>query len=252
MRDGTPEVTPMASDTPRAVFDNPNFDVDHWKTGVDFVAVGADPSWSIDLDFDGTFRFAVAGAPPVEVPAGKGMRAQDADVMRYRTVTEGSEIIVTLMAGECSSESSSLALTHRVRVDFKLPDARDYTSYQGCGRYVIDPRLNDIWALRAVGGQAVDIATLRKGAPVLEFHLRDWRVLGHTGCNSLQGRFAVVGPQILRFGPLTTTRMACPNPALEQTLLTTLSDRQLEYTLNKGRLELRRPGHDALRFQKVD
>jgi heat shock protein HslJ len=58
----------------------------------------------------------------------------------------------------------------------------------------------------------------------LVFAAQENRVAGSVGCNLLQGSFQLDADQ-LRFGPLATTRMACPPTlmAFERSVLETLA-----------------------------
>ena len=228
---------------------SPNVDVELWKEGVDFFADGADPDWALTMDFDGPIVFSPAEGPPRHVKATKPDRAQDADVVRYRSVTDEVELIITLEGVACDSRPW---LTHRVRADLTEPGRRDYVSYEGCGRFTIDPRLNDIWALTVMSNQALDPARLPKGTPVLELHLRDRRILGHSGCSDFEGTFAIVEPGTIRFSPLVVTRVRCPEPEVEERLLALVSGRELRYSLISRGLVLEDPKGNRLEYRKVD
>jgi heat shock protein HslJ len=66
--------------------------------------------------------------------------------------------------------------------------------------------LNGTWFLQPV--LPSDTATGK--IPTLIFNVNKSRFTGHTGCNSISGRFEISG-KILRFDSnLITTRMACP------------------------------------------
>jgi heat shock protein HslJ len=68
--------------------------------------------------------------------------------------------------------------------------------------------LNDIWALESLFGEPFDRATARRH-PVIEFHLKDMRVLGNTGCNSFRGSMKT-GEERLTIDLGAMTRMYCP------------------------------------------
>jgi heat shock protein HslJ len=66
--------------------------------------------------------------------------------------------------------------------------------------------------------RAVDL----NGVPVgpgasVTLRLENGQVSGNAGCNRYSGTFRASRPQQqIRFGPLATTRMACPGPVMEQ------------------------------------
>ena len=66
------------------------------------------------------------------------------------------------------------------------------------------------WALTEAAGQPVAPTGDAKEAHLLFFPPN--RLGGSTGCNRLNGTFELIGGQ-LKFSPLSTTRMMCPEPA---------------------------------------
>ena len=67
------------------------------------------------------------------------------------------------------------------------------------------------WALAEVAGQPVAPTGDAKEAHLLFFPPN--RLGGSTGCNRLNGTFELMGGGQLKFSPLATTRMMCPEPA---------------------------------------
>ncbi|HBL80582.1 MAG TPA: heat-shock protein HslJ, partial [Aequorivita sp.] len=47
-------------------------------------------------------------------------------------------------------------------------------------------RLHDIWALKAINGEAIDRDNFQK-QPVLEIHLNEMKIFGNDGCNTMFG-----------------------------------------------------------------
>jgi len=220
--------------------------------GIDFYAVGNEPSWSVDIDFDKFMRFkSLTELPEMHTPPGKEDRAQDADVTRYFAQTESGTLIVTVLKGKCSDTMSGEPILFRVRVDVKRATELDYTSFEGCGVYVVDYRLNDIWVLTMFNHKPLNKEDFAKGLPMLEFHLNDNRVFGSTGCNRMTGGFEVRGNKIT-FSQMATTRMACPNMEFENRFLKALTGGTLNYSLDRGRLMLKNDEGITLEFKKTD
>ena len=67
------------------------------------------------------------------------------------------------------------------------------------------------WALTEAAGQPVAPTGNAKEAHLLFFPPN--RLSGSTGCNRLNGTFELTGGGQLKFSPLATTRMMCPEPA---------------------------------------
>ncbi len=220
--------------------------------GFDFYAVGNEPSWSLDIDFDKGMRFkSLTPATELNTPPGSEAKAQDADVTRYFAETGAGTLIATVLRGECVDTMSGESFPFRVRVEVKRTVDKDYIPFEGCGRTVVDSRLNDIWVLTRLGDQILKTEDFAKGLPVIEFHLADSQVAGHSGCNRLSGSFQTKGDKIT-IGQLATTRMACSDMAFEHKFLSMITNRTLRYTINGGHLVLTDDKDTTLAFDKTD
>ncbi len=122
----------------------------------------------------------------------------------------------------------------------------------GCGRYVVDPRLNDIWTLKHFNSRELSARDFAGGFPTLEFRLSESRVGGSTGCNRISGRFDARA-ETIRFGALVATRRACPQKAFEGDFLNALSPAHLlHYAISGGQLTLMDGKGITMVFQGVD
>ena len=109
--------------------------------------------------------------------------------------------------------------------------------------------LNDIWALEEIEGKAVTASDFGREIPVLEFHQDKGNVIGNTGCNSLGGTYKIEGSKIT-FGPMITTKMACPGDG-EQRFLTALNSVN-GFRIENLKLYLLNGEAEVLQFKKVD
>ncbi len=96
------------------------------------------------------------------------------------------------------------------------------------------PLTNTYWKLMEIGGD--EVPALEKAREPHLIFLDDGRVLGHTGCNTLNGQYGVQEGQV-RFLAMGATRMACPDyrsaesafiQALEQTRAMGIEGRHLK------------------------
>ena len=220
--------------------------------GIGFYALGNEPFWSLDIDFDKGMTFkSLTDLPEMMTPPGREDKAQDADVTRFFAQTEAGTLIVTVLRGECADSMADVRFPFRVTVDVKQTADNDFTRFSGCGRYVMDPRLNDIWVLTNFAGRSFNPDDFARGLPIIEFHLADDQVVGSTGCNQISGRFDARADKIsIKY--LRTTRMACPDMTFEQEFLDAISDRMLLYSINDGRLILAPNDRIILEFKKTD
>jgi heat shock protein HslJ len=93
----------------------------------------------------------------------------------------------------------------------------------------------------------VDASTDRRAIPRLEF-VREGRLTGFTGCNLLNGSWAIEGAEA-RLGPVATTKRMCigPEGEMEKRVLAALVDRS-RITREGDKLVLVSPGGDRFEF----
>ena len=109
--------------------------------------------------------------------------------------------------------------------------------------------LNDIWVLEAIDNIEISDADYTRERPQLEFHKVDGKVLGTTGCNRLNGTYTTTGNNIA-FGPLLTTKMACPGKGEAQ--FVQVLNEVSSFKIVNLKLYLFSGSTEKLRFKKVD
>lgn len=215
----------------------PGRDAELREEGVDFVAFGNEPSWTVKIDDETGMTFSGMGLTTISTPPVKPGRTQDANVMRYRGLTESHEIVVTVTGGECSDAMSGERFTHKVRVQARSTKEKNFREYNGCGKYIADARLGGAWQIAEVAGRKVDPSKYSKGAPELTFDLDQERVSAFAGCNRMTASFSTEASTI-RFGKFASTMMSCPDMALEKSLGKALDQKTYTYTLTDESLVL--------------
>ena len=222
------------------------------QEGVDFKAQGNEPFWSVEIDFDKQIHFKSLNHPAELIaPVPKPAQMQDAQGERYRAVTEAGELIVTILKDSCTDSMSGDGFPYKVRVDAKLTSDADYAHYEGCGRYLADYRLHNIWAVEEMQGKPLKAQDFTKGIPTLELYPEEGRIAGHDGCNRIFGKIETQGNQ-LKFGMMGATRMACPNMEKSDQLMKLISDQTFNYTFEPRQLVLKQGNEIVLRLKNVD
>lgn len=112
----------------------------------------------------------------------------------------------------------------------------------------VDIRLHDIWALESINGEKF-IKDEQINHPVIEIYLKEKRLHGNAGCNTLNGKVEIDGSNIT-FSKIITTEMACPGN-LEKRFLTALESTD-NYKIEKLRLFLYEGEKVRLVFRKTD
>jgi heat shock protein HslJ/uncharacterized membrane protein len=216
--------------------------------GIDFVAHGNDPDWMLDINFDNTMIFRSARGT-YHAPASKSIRG-DAKVNRYFSNTDETDFIVTLTEQACTDKWNN-KFDLQVKVEVKYPREENLLLYEGCGKYLPDYRLHNIWVVTILNGKHVMPQDSPRGLPEIEVNASDNRVMGHGGCNSFSGKVEVKGSNIT-FGPLVSTKMACPGLSVETDFLNLLSESALTYQLESGALHLFKESQEVLVLKNAD
>jgi uncharacterized membrane protein len=164
---------------------NQQFLLKLWQEGVDFYARGNEPFWGLDLDFDREFRLMETDGVTLRTHATERVKAQDADVTRYTVKTDSGSLVITITAQKCSDSMADEEFSHRVEV--VIERGGEEKTLVGCGRYVPNYSLNDIWVLTHLDGEAIDGTALTKGPPTMELHMADSRVVGGQHHDGLSG-----------------------------------------------------------------
>lgn len=214
---------------------------------VDFYAYGQDKSWELNLDFEKDFTFKRADGFKFSTPAVEGIKAQDANVVRYRAVVESGEMIIQLFKQECTNSSTGKKSPYKVIVQIKRGIDKDYNQVEGCGRFIFDERIHDIWLLQELKNRTVAGPDL----PYIEFNTTDGRTMGKTGCNNFSGKTDFKGNK-LTLGPLAASRKFCPNATYESDFLKAMSPGEWTYEIGSRKLVLTRNGKEPIVFKKID
>lgn len=249
------KLTPIATSTVSTNSENSGMQkilMQKQQEGIDFYAIGNEPSWSLDMDFDKIIRFKTANGITFNAPAVEPELAQDHNVKRFRAVTESGEIIIQIIQGDCKDTMADRSYPYQVTVDFKTSTASDFTSLKGCGMYIPDFRLHDIWAIESVEGIILNASDYKKNAPKLEIFVSEQRVLGSDGCNTFRGKMYNEENR-LYFGPMASTRMAClNNTEISYKINSVFSKNAITYSIENNRLTIFNNNKEAMVLKHID
>jgi len=112
-----------------------------------------------------------------------------------------------------------------------------------------NPLINDIWALEFLKGVDYQPNSSTQERPIIEIHLKDKKVSGNTGCNSMNGVVKVEEDQI-EFSDIITTEKFC-SESIEQEFLIALGMAN-NYKIEKLKLYLFEDDEEIIIFQKID
>lgn len=214
-----------------------------FEKGNTFAARGTEPFWSVDISSSKvTFRQADE-ANPLIIPLPEA-RTYPNDDVEYSATTESGILSVRIKKQECTDAMSGEKYPYTVIVAAKGKE------YKGCGRYLYDTRIHDMWALTSGEGILLSSGTRNK-IPMLDIQPNNERVMGNGSCNTITGRVQVQGNTI-KFSGVAATRMACPEMNTETAFFKHL-DNTKRYTITNGELILlNKDGGKLLTFIHID
>lgn len=219
--------------------------------GVNFYARGHEPSWALNMNFEGDFVFTTMNGDKIVAPAVKGEKAMDANVTRFYTETELGTLDISIFKRECEDSMTGKLFDYSVNIRFQLGLNDEFKELKGCGKYLPDLALHDIWVLDEINEENLTDSEFQK-RPSFEFFSKDGVVLGHTGCNNFRGKFSIEGYKEIQFSKIITTLKSCSDMSTENFLKENVFDKRMKYS-RKG-MFLYLAGYDGteLKFKKVD
>ncbi|WP_348797087.1 META domain-containing protein [Flavobacterium adhaerens] len=222
---------------------------ENMEKGIYFRGSGTEPDWNLKISETAIeFTSLKPGCEDLTVKHVEPIRAMDANVKMYRTTTEVGTMTVQIMQQVCTNAMSGAQSSYSVRIDFEKNGETIHLN--GCGNYVTDYRLNDIWVLEKLNGENVSVADFAKELPNLEINTQENKLSGYAGCNRMTGSiFFERG--LLRFTNVISTRRACIGNNKESIFLKALQS-TTNYSIENNRLILNNPSGVELVFKKVD
>jgi heat shock protein HslJ len=224
--------------------------IENMEQGIYFRAMGNEPEWSLKISSKQIeFTSLSPDFKSFTAPHIDPIRAMDANVKTYRLTTSTGTAAITIEQQKCANTMSGQELPYTVRVEM-TNNSNTSKTFSGCGYYVIDARLHDIWVLEKMNGENVSLNKFAKQLPNIGINSNNGTFTGYTGCNRMNGTvFFEKG--LLRFTNITTTEMACGPQNRESELLHSLQS-STTYQVANMRLTLTNPSGIELVFKKVD
>jgi heat shock protein HslJ/uncharacterized membrane protein len=216
-----------------------------------FKATGNEPFWGITFGKEQTiFTSLIPGKEKIIFLSSEPIKAMDANVKMYKLSNEKVTATVTIQQLDCQDSMSGAISSYKVSVEIKNNSELESKKVEGCGKYITDYRLHDIWVLEELNGYKVFIADYQKELPRIEIHAQENSFMGFGGCNSISGTL-FYEKDVLRFTKVISTLMACA-PGNKEGEFTKALQNVTTYSIGDNRLTLSNPSGKLLVFRKVD
>lgn len=213
-----------------------------------FEARGTEPFWYLEISQGGMLLKTPEDS--LRLPYSVPKRAMDAKVKRFSTSAGEFALQIAILQDTCANAMSGEKSPYQVSLEWKKGNGEEQVAMEGCGRYITDYRLNDIWVLETLNGEKVKEETFPNGLPGLEIDARENRFSGTGGCNRIGGTL-FFEQDLLRFTQIRSTKMACPAMDQENRVLQAL-EAVTTYEIVDNRLVLGNPSGELLVYKKGD
>nr|WP_297782650.1 META domain-containing protein [uncultured Allomuricauda sp.] len=215
-----------------------------------FKATGTEPFWGLKI-YDDKVELQTM-EDTITTPPSEAIKAQDGNISMYRIQTEATLMDVIISHKECTNAMSGEVFPYTVTVSYKSTGGGETIVYEGCGSYITDYRLHDIWVLEEMKGAPISKEDFDgRDVPNMEININNNRFSGFSGCNRMTGSL-FYEQDVLRFTQIASTRMACPSMDKENEFLTALQG-STSYKVENNRLYLSNESEENLLvFKKID
>ena len=216
-----------------------------------FKGTGNEPFWGIKIGKEEiVFTSLIPGKEKITFPSTEAIKAMDANVKMYKVSNETASATITIQQLDCQDSMSGAISPYSVKVEIKNNSELETKKLSGCGKYLTDYRLHDIWVLEELNGYKVFATDFQKEMPRIEINSSENRFSGYGGCNSMSGSI-FYEKDLLRFTKVISTLMACPQGNKEGEFVKALQS-TTTYSIENNRLTLSNPSAKLLVFKKVD
>lgn len=171
------------------------------EAGINFIGMGTEPFWVLDIDFEKSMQFNVLGGDTINAPAVNAKNWSGGNLV-YEAKTDKGTLNVAIRKEACNDGMSDNQYEYSVTVKSGNKE------YKGCGIYLAGS-LGSLWTLKSINGAAPDSAAFMRGRPVLQIDAPQGRYSGTDGCNTINGKITMDGGKTT-FSPGPSTMMACP------------------------------------------
>ena len=213
-----------------------------------FKATGNEPFWGLSIDSSAIkFKSLLEGYETFTASYVEPIRAMDANVKMYQSQSEAGEIKVQVFQSSCTDDMSGKKTNYKTTIEIKRTADTEYKIFTGCGDYITDYLLYDIWVLREIAGKPAKQNLFGKEIPRIEINTTEKTFMAFTGNKDIHGKIYIEGNTI-RF---TTYKEPPGLNEVEKDFLEKLRT-VTSFKLAENHLLLSGSGTVVFKFQKVD
>jgi heat shock protein HslJ len=205
--------------------------------GADFFARGNEPFWTIEIESEKEIKFSSLFEVNSIITIIKQIELKANNEINFHAQNDSLDLKVTIIKQSCEDNMSGELFDYKVKVDLRKMNETTHNLFEGCGRYLYDYRLNNIWILQEITGVEPNLDKLMKNNPMFEFDLKQMKFRVHNSCNYLMGKIELMGKQ-LSFDVVINTKKTCSDPEAESTIVNAINKKTFTYNIKNQELVL--------------
>ena len=224
------------------------------QRGVDMIIVSKDNDYIIELDLEDKF-FLINNVNneskiEVSVPASEIELSDKLGLFRYIAKDDDSSLTIQFQKTPCVTNFFR-KMPYAVAVDYTDKVLEETTTFYGCGEYVPDYNLHNMWQVTSFKNMPLSETDFVTDFPVFELNMTTKMVLGTDGCNRVSAEIILEHGKI-GFGLFSGTRMACARMEVGEQITTAMSSQMFDYELEDNELTLLQDGKEVLVLKAID
>lgn len=206
--------------------------------GIDIVAFGAEPSWSLDVHHKNAIQFSIPGlSAPIAFSPVAPILASDSII--YNIISSNEKMRIVLSPGFCSDGISDNLYDYKVNVTFRG------NTYSGCGAILnADGNLTGTWLLDNIDGAENNW----EKQPYIVVDLDAETFYANTGCNEISGSTRMRGDKVCFSDINYNSHKECEGYDEKKFIDAVIKCNG--YTINQGKLSLTKDGKSVMTFTR--
>lgn len=213
-----------------------------------FNAFGKDLSWQLAISEEIIFFETADKKYRINTSHVEPVRAMDSNVKMYVIDFSERDFTIEIIHKDCRENMGEEKDTYSVRITIKGFDTT--LNFEGCGKYIADYRLNDVWVLEDLKGKPLSSEHYVELMPFLEIKHQNKTFSGFGGCNRIRGAL-FQERELLRFTDISSSEILCDPKNKEDFFIKTLQS-TTQYEIKNNRLYLSNPDGVKIIFKKID
>lgn len=208
-----------------------------YRQGIFFMARDEGDTWSLNIDKNGkiTFKSSSPEHEKLSTIKNHSQLMSFPDTIHIES-TSYPKLHIILIKKVCML--SGQPADYAISVEEIHKNGKRSETYSGCGLFLSDQRLNDLWILESINKRSLRRRKEEEREIAMRIHLSSGRIYGYGACDSYHADTDIRHNSII-IGPVISTRSTCVHEEEDQRFFQSLAGKQFTYSIKKDKLYLR-------------